>query len=293
MAKKHIQYADPHQAALGKVLRDIGYRHGLWQVFRDFVAMGAIALSNATDKRNFEAREAEYMTIVGRYTKDEANELARGFAHVVMGLEAAGFADFLGSLYMSLELGDAWKGQYFTPYTISRLMAGISMGDKATTEIEAKGFIEVMDPCIGGGAMVVAAAHAMFDSKINYQKFMHATGVDIDIVAVHMAYIQLSLLHIPAVIYHGNSLSLEVWSIWRTPAHTLGFWDHKFRRAGRSADLTQPEPDRGELAELGIGELVEVPPIETDDTTDTTPVLPVMAAHKSESINLREQFALF
>lgn len=292
MAKKHIQYAGDHQAALGKVLRTVGYRHGLWQVFRDFVAMGAIALSNAADKRNFEAREAEYMTIVGRYTKEEADELARGFAHVVMGLEV-GLCDFLGSLYMSLELGDSWKGQYFTPYEVSRLMAGITMGDKGPSEVEAKGFITVNDPCIGGGAMVIAAAHAMLDAKINYQQHMHAVGVDIDIVAVHMAYIQLSLLHIPAVIYHGNSLSLEVWSVWHTPAHTLGLWDHKLRRAGRAANLVQPAPDRRELAELGIGELVDVPPTDTDDTPDTTPALPMMPAHTSTSINLRNQIALF
>ena len=292
MAKKHIQYADDHQAALGKVLRTIGYRHGLWQVFRDFVAMGAIALSNATDKRNFEAREAEYMTTVARYTKEEADELARGFAYVVMGLEV-GLCDFLGSLYMSLELGDSWKGQYFTPYEVSRLMAGLTMGDKGPAEVEANGFVTVNDPCIGGGAMVIAAAHAMLDAKVNYQQHMHAVGVDIDIVAVHMAYIQLSLLHIPAVIYHGNSLSLEVWSVWHTPAHTLGFWSHKLRRASRSANLVHPGPDRAELAELGIGEPVDVPPADAKEIHDPMPAPPMMAAHTSKSINLRDQIALF
>jgi hypothetical protein len=39
--------------------------------------------------------------------------------------------------------------------------------------------------------------------------------------AVHMAYIQLSLLHVPAVVVHGNTLSLEEWGYWYTPAHIL------------------------------------------------------------------------
>ncbi len=78
--------------------------------------------------------------------------------------------------------------------------------------------------------MVIAAAHVLQDKQINYQQAMHATGVDVDIVAVHMAYIQLSLLHIPAVIQHGNSLSMEVWSTWKTPAHVLGLWDVKLKR---------------------------------------------------------------
>lgn len=231
MARKQISFSSQPLADIPKVLRSVANRHGLWQVFRDFVAMSAISLSNAVDKRFYEEREAEYMKIVGRYRPEEANEIAKALALVVVGLEA-GMCDFLGSLYMSLELGDAWKGQYFTPYELSLLMAKMTMGtEEAQAEIDRRGFISVNDPCVGGGAMIIAAAHALHDQKINYQQHMHAIAVDIDIVAVHMSYIQLSLLHIPAVIYHGNALSCEIWSEWKTPAHVLGFWDAKLRRA--------------------------------------------------------------
>lgn len=291
MAKKTIRYTNDHQAELGKLLRTIGYRHGLWQVFRDFVAMAAIALSNATDKRHFAEREAEYLKIVARYSKDEANELARGFAHVVLGLEA-GLCDFLGSLFMSLELGDSWKGQFFTPYEVSRMMALMTMGEKSQLEIERKGFVTVSDPCIGGGAMVIAAAHAMQDAGINYQQHMHAVALDIDIVSVHMSYIQLSLLHIPAVVYHGNSLSVEVWSEWRTPAHVLGFWDAKLRRADDSAPLIHHGPtpaklpQRADLIELNISTAAIL--AELDDLPE-----PPILATLSASINLRGQMPLF
>ena len=33
-----------------------------------------------------------------------------------------------------------------------------------------------------------------------------------------MAYIQLALYNIPAVIIHGNTLTVEEWSHWFTPA---------------------------------------------------------------------------
>ncbi len=59
-------------------------------------------------------------------------------------------------------------------------MAKLSVSAKCN-EVKEKGFITVADPAI-------------------------------DIVAVHMAYIQCSLLHIPSVIRHGNSLTNEVWS---------------------------------------------------------------------------------
>lgn len=45
-----------------------------------------------------------------------------------------------------------------------------------------------------------------------------------------MSYLQLSLLHIPAVVIHGNSLSLQVWSRWHTPAHVLGGWRRRLER---------------------------------------------------------------
>jgi hypothetical protein len=59
---------------------------------------------------------------------------------------------------------------------------------------------------------------------------MHATCIDIDATAAHMAYVQLSLLHIPAIVVHGNTLSMEQWGYWLTPAHVLGFWDAKLKR---------------------------------------------------------------
>lgn len=231
MARKHISFSSQPLADIAKVLRSVANRHGLWQVFRDFVAMSAISLSNAVDKRFYEEREAEYMKIVKRYRPEEANEIAKALALVVWGLEA-GMCDFLGSLFMSLELGDAWKGQFFSPYELCLMMAKMTMSkEEAQAKIDRQGFISVNDPCVGGGAMVIAAAHALHDEKINYQQHMHAIAIDVDIVAVHMSYIQFSLLHIPAVIYHGNSLSCEMWSEWKTPAHVLGFWDAKLRRA--------------------------------------------------------------
>lgn len=221
--------AQQHKAALAKMITGFGYRHDKWQVFRDFVAMAALAISNSVDKSQFEDREAQYMQIVARYSKEEVMQLAGGLANVVLALEEEP-QDVLGSLFMSLELGNSWKGQFFTPYELSYLMAKMTTGPQARADIERRGFFSVNDPCIGGGAMLIAAAHALRDEGINYQKHMHAVAADIDLCAVHMAYIQLSLLHVPAVVYHANSISMEVWSAWKTPAHVLGLWDVKLGR---------------------------------------------------------------
>lgn len=44
-----------------------------------------------------------------------------------------------------------------------------------------------------------------------------------------MAYVQLSLLGIPAVVVHGNALSLDVWGVWYTPAHVFVGWGRRLR----------------------------------------------------------------
>ena len=64
-----------------------------------------------------------------------------------------------------------------------------------------------------------------------------------------MAYIQLSLLHVPAVVIHGNTISGECWSEWRTPAHVLGLWDVKLRRAQADDEAVQDEVETPSASE--------------------------------------------
>lgn len=234
MARKApLRFNSDHQKDLATLLRGLSHRHNLWQVWRDFVECSALAISNAVDHGQAKAREAQYMQTISRYSADEAQQLSQALAHVVMGLEA-GHADFLGSLFMQLELGNSWTGQFFTPYEVARLMGQMTLHD-AREKLQAEGFITVSDPCVGGGAMVIAAAHALLDMGINYQRCMHVTAQDIDLTAVHMAYVQMSLLHIPGVVIHGNSLAVEERSHWFTPAHVMGGWGARLERRGRQA----------------------------------------------------------
>jgi hypothetical protein len=46
-----------HQKQLVQLITELGYRHSHWQVFADFVEMGAISMSNAVDLGPREQRE--------------------------------------------------------------------------------------------------------------------------------------------------------------------------------------------------------------------------------------------
>ncbi len=233
MATDTYNGLDPHQRAFIKLVKENAHRHRCYEVFRDFCELAALSFSNAVDRQQFEAREARYLEIVKGYSKDEVNRFPAMLAELTASLTGH-FHDALGEIFMALDLGSHWHGQYFTPYSVASLMARMTMHD-AGERIQREGFIALCEPAAGAGAMVIAAAEAVTASGHNHQRHMHVTAVDVDPTAVHMAYIQLSLLHIPAIVVHGNSLTLKQWGYWVTPAHVMGFWDQRLRRRDEAA----------------------------------------------------------
>jgi hypothetical protein len=217
--------------AMGKLLRACQPRHDLYTLFSDCMETVAIAISNSVDLRQRETREARYLEIVRRYERPVIETFAKILAEVTLALETAP-GDVLGRLFGELALGNAARGQFFTPYEVSVAIAKMTLGngEDARALIERHGFVSAMEPACGSGGMVIALAQAMRERGINYQRHLHVTAIDIDPRAAHMTYIQLSLLHVPAVVIIGNSLTLEHRETWYTPAHILGGWNAKIAR---------------------------------------------------------------
>lgn len=223
-----------HRKALIKLIEQTSYRHDLWRVFGDFVELTAISLSNAVDMSQRAAREASYIEIINRYDPEEAHRFPKMLAELVLELEA-GAADVLGEVFMEMDLGSKWHGQFFTPFHLCRAIAQTMVDGQMRNTIERNGFIRVSEPACGGAAMIIALADEMKRAGINYQRHMHVVAQDLDEKAVHMAYVQLSLLNVPAIIIHGNTLSLEERAHWYTPVHILGGWNWKLSAARQSA----------------------------------------------------------
>jgi hypothetical protein len=205
------------------------HRHNTWKVFADFCELSACSLSNCVNVGEaWDRRENQYRNIIPAYTKEELSLIAKLFALTVEALECEA-GDFLGAVFMDLELGNHWKGQFFTPYSVCRLMADITYGDSLAEVVACKGFVTLCEPASGAGAMVIAFSEAMKSRLLNPQMQLHATCTDVDATAAHMAYIQLSLLNIPATVNIGNTLSLEIRDTLHTPAHVLGGWSYRLR----------------------------------------------------------------
>ena len=241
MAKRIHGLLNPHQKAIAALIDDNARRYHRWEVFRDFCELSAISLSNTVDAVHREVREARYLKIAGRYERPELERFAEMLGHLHESLQES-FHDALGSLFMALELGDSWKGQFFTPYEVSKMMAMMSLSD-AGSLIDRQGFITVSDPTVGGGAMMIAAADVLQEAGYAYQDVLHVTAQDVDVTAVHMSYVQFALLDIPAVVIHGNSLTVEVRDWWVTPARATAAWERKMA-AYRAAGVATPmEPE--------------------------------------------------
>ncbi len=215
-----------HRNNIIKLIQEIGYRHGTWQVYSDFLELGAIAISNAVDKSQFSEREKRYLETVSKYSKDEVMKITQVFKELISALEVD-IEDVLGRVYQELGLGNKWMGQFFTPFQIS-LAAGKMMLHDLKDTIKTKGYVTVNEPTVGGGSMILGLCKAMLEEGINYQKHMLVVAQDLDIRAVFMSYIQLSLAGVPAIVIHGNSLLVEERSLWYTPMYVIDGWEYKF-----------------------------------------------------------------
>jgi type I restriction-modification system DNA methylase subunit len=254
------QTTHDYLATLEHAIRQLSYSQHLFTTFRHFVELSAIAFSNVADPINKATREEHYLAIVKQYTPEAFQKFPELLGMLVACLEQEP-TDVLGVLYHRLELHNEQSGQFFTPYPVCQAMAKMLVHDAKHLVAEQE-FIRAHEPCVGSGAMVIALAQALREEGINYQQCLHVTAIDLDLLAVHMAYVHCTLLHIPAIIVHGDTLRVKTYSVWRTFAHVMGLWDAKLARDPRRPPPPAPEPAQ----ELPRQPTAPLPPVGTQLT---------------------------
>jgi hypothetical protein len=221
-----------HYREITKLLRaNVGAKR-LSNVFDDFVEMAALTFRNAFDRAGHDEREAQYLRTAGGYSREQLDRFAHAVALVVLEMKSEP-SDVLGRLYMELDLGNEHLGQFFTSYDLARLGAAM-MIDSLAEGARSRGFVEFYEPTCGAGVFIIAVTQGMREAGLNYQTQLHVTAEDVSRQAVYMAYIHLTLLHVPALVYHRNTITQEIFDIWRTPAHVLGGWARKLRHTRRT-----------------------------------------------------------
>lgn len=205
-------------------------RHRKYTVFSDLCAVMALTIRNSVDRNNWKEREDNYLNIISKYNEKEIKVIARIFSLVILELEK-GPRDVLGRMYMESEMGSKELGQFFTPEHVADLLSELTYDNEVMKEeIDKFGYVKLMEPAVGGGVTVISYVRRMIKAGYNPQKQLYVHATDVDLAAVHMTYIQLSLLGVPATIVHGNSLTLQTWDVWATPFYILeGFSEIKHK----------------------------------------------------------------
>ena len=249
---------NPHADKISKVILQLGQVYSVWNVFSDFCELSSLAVANSCemDKEAHEKRETRYKETIGKYSQEAQAKFPEMFADLVEALQYEltwenAPTDVLGAMFHELELHNKYAGQFFTPQHICDMMGKISLGENGEEQLKEKGYFMVNEPCCGSGAMVLGFVRAMFEQELNYCTQCVVLATDLDLKCVHMCYLQLSLYGIPAVVVHGNTLTLEEYSHWITPVYIFHGWP---RRIGILSNIDRTPKEQEEPKQLSIFE---------------------------------------
>ena len=184
-------------------------------VFRDFLALSTYAIMQPFYRSS--EIEQKYLNIIGKYNKEQANDFSQMLALLVNALEEK-YQDFLGQVYMQLNISNKASGQFFTPYNVSKLMAEINFNE-TQKQLGDNRILTVSEPCCGSGGIIIAFAETMKNKGYNYQHQLFVEAIDIDEMCFQMTYIQLSLYGIPARVMLGDTLAYKFSKTIYTPMY--------------------------------------------------------------------------
>ena len=176
------------------------------------------AMARSYYKEQYNKRENEYLEVIKRYDKNVFGTYFPQMLADLTRLLLESPKDYLGTIFMELNLGKHFNGQFFTPSHICEFMAEITIDDGFEKAIAEKGYCRVAEPACGSGAMVLGIVQCLKNrgyKQLGGKLYIEAT--DIDPLCVSMAFIQLSLLGLSVKVIHGNSLTQEVFETWDSP----------------------------------------------------------------------------
>ena len=201
MAKEQFHY--PATPPLFKKLEQLSQRSSVsrGQAFEDWLTAMVCALAAET-------KEDEYMAMIERHKNGKrgrrgADLIPEMFAELVNAMSETD-ADILGDLFQgSITYGEA--GQYFTPESITKLMAELSVDPDARPTNNRP--LYITDPACGTGRMLLEAS--------NINPHAELVGQDIDSRCVKITAINLGLRSRYGWVVCGNTLSGETQFAYR------------------------------------------------------------------------------
>ncbi len=230
-----MDYRSEYYKKLIKTFESMCMKYSSNNLFCDFLELSAIALQNQymkeIDLEIYEKYEQRYFEIIKNYEKEDLNNIAKMFgylsAEINYRMENGRISDVLGEMFHDLQLHNKYKGQFFTPQHICDFMGAITLSTNYKNDTREKGYVKVAEPCCGSGAMIFGAVKAFRDAGGDYGTQFMVVATDIDVKCTWMTFIQCTLYGIPAIINHGNTLTMEMYSTLYTWSFLSQDWEAK------------------------------------------------------------------
>ncbi|MCL2796773.1 MAG: SAM-dependent methyltransferase [Firmicutes bacterium] len=211
-----------NQKRILKLLGHFTYRRDAVTVFCDAVEYLTLRTVLAFDIANVRPRADRMAEIISAYDKSDrlafdaiCDEIVR-----MLGRMPDDFSDYLGEIYMAIDTGKKRGGQFFTPMSVSRLIAKMNF---AATDV-SKPVVTVGEPACGAGGMLMAVLEELWAQGLNYTERVLIVANDIDRRCVHMCYLQLAFAGAAAVVIHQDTITQRVLGeTFITPAFALQF----------------------------------------------------------------------
>lgn len=213
---------DTATAEFIKELGRISNAHATTQVFADVVRAMRVALQRPVERdADYSADlERQYMALVDKYGAANWQHAANCMALVIQRLEERR-EDFLGHILEEIGANNTHNGQFFTPVSVSRLMARVNC-HPVLADYQRGRPITICDPACGAGVLLIEAAEYLRQHGVRQGDLLIVAG-DIDGRACDICYTQLNLLGYPAIVCHQDGISLKM---YERPAYTSGWYIH-------------------------------------------------------------------
>ena len=201
-------------------------KYDIKDVFNDFVIIYAIAIKN---KFHYEQEDEDiYFSIIKKYKKDELDIFPKLIVELQeIYMKEREIRDVLGEIYF--QIGSIKKGnkQFFSPKSIGIINSILVQAHIVKKEND---FNIIYDPTCGSGTLLLYSAKTLIDNNIDYTKKAFYWAQDNDFVCFCMAYIQLSIYGMPALVILGDTISLQEKKVYYTPEFFIGGWKKKIEK---------------------------------------------------------------
>lgn len=197
-----------------KKIQNTDHKYNYAEIFFDWINSMFYSYANTCNKVEYLDREDKFKRLEEKHGQQTIEIFRQCHSELVMLFENK-IDDYLGKIFHELGMHNKMKGQFFTPFHLSKFMAETRVNELMKI-LEVKNIAKVIDAACGSGSLILGMLAVLKEKGINYQNRIFVYCSDLDENAIQMTYVQLTLVGAMARCENKNALSGELFGSWDT-----------------------------------------------------------------------------